>query len=93
MFFYIILDDDILKDFDKRRNQIVLTLAFEKYRFSIVTKFPRAESSFGNVFIPFDVWTWALILASCIVITLVIQFNWDMRNLPKSKAEYSSSGI
>lgn len=67
---------------------MVFTLTFKKFRFSVITQFPRAESSFGNVFTPFDVSTWTLILAACILITLVVQFNRDMRNLPKSRAEY-----
>lgn len=64
---------------------VFLNLDFGKFGFSVVTKFPRAESSFGNVFTPFDASTWTLMLTFCVVITLVIQFIY---NLPNNKAEY-----
>ncbi|OXA49811.1 hypothetical protein Fcan01_16000 [Folsomia candida] len=53
----------------------ILELDFEELQFTVVTKFPSKINSIFGVFTPFDGATWALILFSCLTMTLILQFD------------------
>ncbi|OXA43083.1 Glutamate receptor 3.7 [Folsomia candida] len=53
---------------------LIYVVEFAKINFAIVTQFPHAENSIWGFFTPFEGDIWASILASCMGISVIMQF-------------------
>ncbi|OXA49808.1 hypothetical protein Fcan01_16003 [Folsomia candida] len=65
-------------DYLPKINGHIFYVDFEELKFAVVTNFPSKINSIFGVFTPFDGATWALILLSCLAMTLIIQFEGNI---------------
>ncbi|OXA44758.1 hypothetical protein Fcan01_20729 [Folsomia candida] len=72
--FQIVLNNSTMRTFIDSKDGF-LSSSWVNFGFEIVTQFPSSIDNFNVFLSPFDKTTWMLIVLSCVIITIVLQFD------------------
>ncbi|OXA37585.1 hypothetical protein Fcan01_27699 [Folsomia candida] len=68
------LHQDFVVDSYSNKEIDICSVHWTKFRFVVITQYPAKVNTILGIFNPFDEATWLLILISCLIITIMIQF-------------------